>query len=199
MLNFEFHSMLCSEPKGHHNRAGWTSLHRAGHQDSLPEDPAHLRRPLCLRHERKCGAADGWRPSESIPKILNLFYLNDPTRETLELRPSCFNEFLLRILVKSLTTAAFLSFFLELCFFSVCAELPGEQSPCHPVSGVPAGPGHGGVLQGGLLLRRGRQVQQTRGLLRHLCRVYIQVRGESANCKVRLANSLRCWTFQGRF
>lgn len=62
-------------------------------------------------------------------------------------------------------------------------ELLGEQPPCHPVSGVPAEPGHGGVLQGGLLLRRGRQVHQTRGLFRHLCRVHVQVWGESLSAK----------------
>lgn len=47
-------STSLSEPKGHHGRAGWPSLHHPGHQDCLSEDPAHLWRPLCLGHERKC-------------------------------------------------------------------------------------------------------------------------------------------------
>lgn len=71
-------------------------------------------------------------------------------------------------------------------------ELLGEQPPCHPVSGIPAEPGHGGVLQGGLFLRRGRQVHQTGGLFWHLCRVHVQVWGEplSAKCIFRCTESL---------
>lgn len=47
---------LLSEPKGHHGRVGWPSLHHPGHQDRLSEDPAHLWWPLCLGHERKYSA-----------------------------------------------------------------------------------------------------------------------------------------------
>lgn len=57
----------------------------------------------------------------------------------------------------------------------VCTELPGKQSPSDSVTGVPATASSGGIQQSRLVLWRGRQSNQHRGLLWHLFGVHEQV------------------------
>lgn len=59
-----------------------------------------------------------------------------------------------------------------------CVELFGEQSPCPPVSGVPAAESNGGIWQNCFLLWRRQQSHQHGGLLWNLCRVHKKVWGQ---------------------